>query len=135
MNILTPKIPQEKKKFVILSQYLPVIYFLFGIITAMIVMVGLSLTKIVTVTPFWDDSSKEIQAKPSFYEFLQTLAKDKVRVITIENPNIVRQDNPESALFYKDAEKGDILYVVEAQNVFVLYRPSTQKIISITQYK
>lgn len=135
MNILNPKIPQEKPKFVIPARLFPVIYFLSGIVVVLISIAGLSLAKIVTVTPFWDNSNKEIQAKPSFYEFLQTLAKDNVRIITIENPNIVRQDNPESALFYKDAEKGDILYVIEAHNVFILYRPTTKKIISVTQYK
>lgn len=135
MNILNPKIPQEKPRFIIPAQLLPVISFLSGIVVMIIIMAGLSLTRIVTVTPFWNNSNKEIQAKPSFYEFLQTLARDNVRIITIENPDIVRQDNPESALFYKDAQKGDILYVIEAHNVFVLYRPTTQKIISVTQYK
>ncbi|MCS7317442.1 MAG: hypothetical protein NZZ41_03855 [Candidatus Dojkabacteria bacterium] len=56
-------------------------------------------------------------------------------IVKIVDVNLVRQHNPENALFYEDARNGDIIVIMSDLEIVAIYRPDENKIINIAKIK
>ncbi len=101
--------------------------------TLSIIIVIVFITILVIYLQNIFSSNKNFNSSSTYESFVKTLLKENVQVVLVQDPNSIRQSNPQSGDFYKEAQKDDVVFLLPNHNLIILYRPSEEKILSIAE--